>query len=76
MAYFSSNSFYIKFNGWKDLDSNRTIGEKAQQEQHKDADAVLKKSCKQYPIKLLLYSHLPPIIQTAQVRQARHAGNC
>ena len=34
---------------------------------------VLNKSWKQHCIKQQLYSHLPPISQTIQVRQARHA---
>ena len=31
---------------------------------------------KQLPTKQLLYNHLPPISQTIQVRQVRHARNC
>ena len=38
--------------------------------------AVLNKSWKQHPTKQQLYSHLPPISQTIQVRQTRHAGHC
>ena len=29
-----------------------------------------------YPIKQLLYGHLPPITRTIQIRQTRHAGHC
>ena len=35
--------------------------------------AILKKYKKQYHIKQELYSHLPPISQTIQVRRARYA---
>ena len=38
--------------------------------------AVLNKSCKQHPKKRQLYSHLPPISQTIQVRWTRHVGHC
>ena len=37
--------------------------------------AVLKKSWKQKSTKQQLYSHLFPITQTIQVRQAKHAGH-
>ena len=36
--------------------------------------AVLTKSWRQHPTKQQLYSHLPPITETIQVRQARHVG--
>ena len=35
--------------------------------------AVLNKSWKQHPTKHQLYSHLPPISKTSQIRQTRHA---
>ena len=38
--------------------------------------AILNKSWQQHPTKHHLYSHLPPIMKTIQVRQARHAGHC
>ena len=38
--------------------------------------AILNKSWKQHPIKQKLYSHLPPITKTIQVRQTKHAGYC
>ena len=34
------------------------------------------KSWKQHPTKQQLYSHLPPITETIQVRRTRHAGHC
>ena len=37
--------------------------------------AVLNKSLKRQAPKLQLYSHLPPITQTIQVRRTRHAGH-
>ena len=38
--------------------------------------AILNKSWRQHPTKNQLYSHLPPITKTIQVRRARHAGHC
>ena len=38
--------------------------------------AILKKSLKQHPTKQQLYGHLPPISETAQIRQTRHIGHC
>ena len=38
--------------------------------------AILNKSWRQHPTKNQLYSHLPPIMKTVQVRQTRHAGHC
>ena len=38
--------------------------------------AILNKSWRQHPTKHQLYSHLPLIIKTIQVRQTRHAGHC
>ena len=36
--------------------------------------AILNKSWRQHPTKLLLYGHLPPITKTIKVRRTRHAG--
>ena len=38
--------------------------------------AILKKSWRQHPTKQQVYSHLPPITKTIQVRRTRHAGHC
>ena len=37
---------------------------------------ILNKSCWKHPTKHQLYSNLPPITETIQVRQTRHAGHC
>ena len=37
--------------------------------------AILNKSRRQYPTRLQLYGHLPPIMKTIQVRRTRHAGH-
>ena len=50
----------------KKLDSNCT----------RMLQAILNKSWKQHPTKQQLYSHLPPISQTIQIRQTRHVGHC
>ena len=38
--------------------------------------AILNKSWQQHPTRHQLYSHLPPITITIQVRRTRHAGHC
>ena len=38
--------------------------------------AILSKSWRQHPTRHQLYSHLPPITKTIQVRLTRHAGHC
>ena len=38
--------------------------------------AILNKSWRQHPTRHKLYSHLPPISKTIQVRRTRHAGHC
>ena len=38
--------------------------------------AILNKSWRQHPTRHQLYSYLPPITKTIQVRQTRHAGHC
>ena len=38
--------------------------------------AILNKSWWQHPTRHQLYSHLPPITKTIQVRRTRHAGQC
>ena len=38
--------------------------------------AILKKSWRQHPTRRQLYSHLPPINKTIQVRWTRHARHC
>ena len=50
----------------KKLDSNYT----------RMLQAILNKSWKQHLTKQQLYSHLPPIRKTIQVRQTRHAWHC
>ena len=38
--------------------------------------AILNKSWRQHPTKHQLYGHLPPVTESIQVRQTRHAGHC
>ena len=38
--------------------------------------AILNKSWQQHPTRHQLYSHMPPITKTIQVRWTRHAGHC
>ena len=38
--------------------------------------AILNKSWRQHPTRHQLYSYLPPITKTVQVRRTRHTGHC
>ena len=38
--------------------------------------AIMNKSWRQHPTRHQLYSHLPPITKTIQVRRTRYAGHC
>ena len=38
--------------------------------------SILNKSRQQHPTRHQLYSHMPPITKTIQVRRTRHAGHC
>ena len=38
--------------------------------------AILNKSWRQHPTRHQLYGHLPPIMETIQVRRTSHAGHC
>ena len=57
------------------MDANKTAGEEARRQLHKNATCNLK-SWRQHPTRHQLYSHLPPITKTIQVRRTRHAGHC
>ena len=49
------------------LDANKTAGEEARRQLHKNAA---------HPTRHQLYGHLPPITKTIQVRRTTHAGHC
>ena len=58
-----------------DLDANKTAGEKARRQLHKNvASNIEQYSWRQHPTKHQLYGHLPPISKTIQVRRTIHAG--
>ena len=48
------------------MDSNKTAGEEAWRQLHKNAASNLEQLC----------GHLPPITKTVRVRRTRHAGHC
>ena len=54
------------------MDSNKTAGEEARRQLHKNAAS----NFEQVPTRHQLYGHLPPITKTIQVRRTRHAGHC
>ena len=58
------------------MDSNKTAGEEARRQWHKNAASNLEQVLAATPHKTQLYGHLPPITKTIQVRRTRHAGHC
>ena len=58
------------------LDANKTAGEKARQQLQKNAASNIEQVLEATPTKHQLYSHLPPITKTIQVRWTRHARHC
>ena len=58
------------------LDANKTIGEEARRQLHKNAASNIHNSWRQHPTKHQLYGDLPPIAKTIQVRRTRHGGHC
>ena len=58
------------------MDANKTAGEEARWQLHKNATCNLKQVLAATPTRHQLYGHLPPIMKTIQVRRTRHAGHC
>ena len=58
------------------MDSNKTAGEEARRQLHKNVASNLEQVLAATPTRLQLYGHLPPITKTIQVRRTRHAGHC
>ena len=58
------------------MDSNKTAGEEARRQLHKNAASNLEQVPAATPTRHQLYGHLPPITKNIQVRRTRHAGHC
>ena len=58
------------------MDTNKTAGEEARRQLHKNAACNLEQVLAATPTRHQLYGHLPPITKTIQVRRTRHAGHC
>ena len=58
------------------MDANKTAGEEARRQLHKNATCNLEQSWRQHATRHQLYGHLPPITKTIAVRRTRHAGHC
>ena len=56
------------------MDANKTAGEKARRQLHKNAASNIEQGGNT-PTKHQLYTHLPPITKTIQVKRTRHAGH-
>ena len=57
-------------------DANKTAGEEARRQLHKNVESNIEQVLAATPHKAPLYGHLPPIMKTIQVRRTRHAGHC
>ena len=73
----------VKTAAWKKLrlmmhylGANKTAGEKAGRQLHKNAARNIEQVLEATPHKHQLYGHLPPIMKTIQVRRTRHARHC
>ena len=58
------------------MDSNKTAGEEARRQLHKNAASNLEQVLASTPHKTPTVRRLPPITKTIQVRRTRHAGHC
>ena len=58
------------------MDSNKTAGEEARRQLHKNAASNIEQVLAATPHKTPTYGYLPPITKTIQVRRTRHAGHC
>ena len=58
------------------LDANETNGEKARRQLHKNAVSNIEQSWRQQPTKKQLYSLVPQITKTIQVRRTGYLGHC
>ena len=58
------------------LDSDKAYQEKPDSNCTRMLQAISNKSWKQHLTKQQVYSHLPSILKTIQIRQTRHAGQC
>ena len=57
------------------LDANKTAGEEARRQLHKNVASNIEQVLAITAQRHQLYSHLPPITKTIQVRRTRHAGH-
>ena len=74
---FFPSSMSILLYGWTTRTQTRRMEKKFDGNYTRMLQAILNKSWrKQHPTKQQLYSHLPPITKTIQVRRTRHAGHC
>ena len=60
------------------FDANKTAGEEAWRQLHKNVTSNIEQVLAAAPYKApnQLYGHQPPITKTIQVRRTRHAGHC
>ena len=58
------------------MDANKTAGEEARRQLHKNAASNLEQVLVATPHRTPAVGHLPPITKTIQARRTRHAEHC
>ena len=58
------------------MDTNKTAGEEAWRQLHKNASSNIEQILADTTKRHQLYGYLPPITKTIQVRRTRHTGRC
>ena len=75
-SFFQAAVVSILLYGCTTWTQTKRLGKKLDGNYTRMLRAILNKSWRQHPTKHQLYSHLPPITKTIQVRRTRHAGHC
>ena len=75
-SFFQAAVVSILLNGCTTWTLTKRLEKKLNSNYTRILRAILNKSWRQHPTKHQIYSHLPPITKTIQVRRTRHAGHC
>ena len=75
-SFFQAAIVSILLYGCTTLTLNKRLEEMLHSNYTKMLQNILNRSSRLHPAKQQLYSHLPPITKTIQIRGTRHAGHC
>ena len=75
-SFFQAVVISIKLYGFTTWTLTKWLEKKLDSNYTRMLRAILNKSWRQHTTRHQLYSHLPPITKTIQVRRTRHAGHC